>query len=173
MRPGREFGQILRQRGLIRLLLPALIGRIPDSIAATCIVILARSVTGSHSTPGLAAGAFGIGTAVSAPLAGRAVDRLGQRQVMPLLAVAFGAALTALALTAAHLGTAGLVVLAAAAGMTRPPIEAGLRAQWPRLVPASRLDAAYALDSTLQELIWIGGPLLLAALLSPGARGCP
>jgi predicted MFS family arabinose efflux permease len=57
--------------------------------------------------------------------------------------------------------------------MTRPPIDAGLRALWPRLVPAGRLDAAYALDSTLQELIWIGGPLLLALLLALGSPPLP
>jgi Alcohol dehydrogenase GroES-like domain/Major Facilitator Superfamily len=161
VKPGREFVQLLRQRGLVRLLLPALVARIPDSIAATAIVILVRCPTGSYATPGLAAGAFGIGTAVSAPLTGRALDRFGQRRVMPLLAAAFCAALTALALVAGHQAAAGLLALAAAAGLTRAPIEAGLRALWPRVVPASRLDAAYALDSTLQELIWIGGPLLL------------
>jgi predicted MFS family arabinose efflux permease len=68
---------------------------------------------------------------------------------------------------------AGLAVLAGVAGLTRPPIEAGLRALWPRLVPAGRLDAAYTLDSTLQELIWIGGPLLLAALLLAGSPRVP
>lgn len=173
IKPGREFVQLLRQRGLVRLLLPALVARIPDSIAATAIVILVRSPSGSYATPGLAAGAFGIGTAVSAPLTGRALDRFGQRRVMPLLAAAFCVALTALALVAGHLAAAGLLALAAAAGLTRPPIEAGLRALWPRLVPASRLDAAYALDSTLQELIWIGGPLLLAALLATGHPALP
>ena len=41
---------------------------------------------------------------------------------------------------------------------------------WPRLVPPSQVDAAYALDSTGQELVWIGGPLLLALLLAGGSR---
>lgn len=173
---GSRFTQILRGPGTARLLLPALSGRIPDSIAATAIVILVRSVTGSYPAAGVAAGAFGIGTAVSAPLAGRALDRLGQRRVLPPLAVAFGAVLTALVLTARPLGTAGvpaLAALAAVAGLTRPPLEAALRALWPRLVPADRLDTAYALDSSLQELIWIGGPLLLAALLAAGTARLP
>jgi predicted MFS family arabinose efflux permease len=170
---GSRFSQTLRLPGTARLLLPALAGRIPDSIAATAIAVLVRSATGSYPAAGLAAGSFGIGTAVSAPLAGRALDRLGQRRVLPVLAGAFAAALTVLAVTAGHLGTGGVAALAAAAGMTRPPIEAGLRALWPRLVPAGRLDAAYALDSTLQECIWIGGPLLLAFLLALGSPQLP
>jgi predicted MFS family arabinose efflux permease len=48
-----------------------------------------------------------------------------------------------------------------------------MRALWPRLVPPSQLDAAYALDSTVQELIWIAGPLLLAALLATGLPRLP
>jgi predicted MFS family arabinose efflux permease len=171
--PGSRFSGILRQRGLARLLLPALAGRIPDSIAATGLVVLARSATGSYVTGGLAAGAFGIGTAMGAPLAGRALDRLGQRRVLGWFATCFAVALTLLAVAGAWLGTAGLAGLAWAAGAARPPIEAGLRALWPRLVPPDRLDVAYTLDSTLQELIWIAGPLLLAGLLLAGNPRIP
>ncbi len=118
---GSRFVEILRLRGMVRLLLPALVARIPDSIAATGIVVLVRSVTGSYTVAGPAAGAFGIGTAASAPLAGRALDRLGQRRVLPVLAAAFGAALTVLVVAAGHLGASGLACLAAAAGMTPVP----------------------------------------------------
>ena len=164
---------VLRRPGAARLLAPTLIARIPDAIAATAIVIVVRSASGSYSAAGLAAGAFGVGTAVSAPLAGRALDRLGQRRVLPLLAGGFAAALAVLALDSAHLGAAAVTAVAAAAGLTRPPVEAALRALWPRLVPRAGLDAAYSLDSTVQELIWIGGPLLLAVLLATGRPQLP
>jgi predicted MFS family arabinose efflux permease len=171
--PGTRYLRVLRHPGATRLLAPALVARIPDSIAATAIVILVRSVTGSYSAAGLAAGAFGIGTAVSAPLAGRAVDRLGQRWVLPVLAAAFAGALIILVLVSGHLGGAAAAALAAAAGLTRPPVEAALRALWPRLVAPGQVDAAYALDSTVQELIWIAGPLLLAVLLAAGRPQLP
>ncbi len=171
--PGVRYLDILRLPGTARLLGPALIGRIPDSIAATGTVILVRSVTGSYTAAGLAAGAFGLGTAASAPLAGRALDRLGQRRVLPALAVAFATVVTVLVLASGRLGAGGLTALAAIAGLTRPPIEAALRATWPRLVPAGQLDSAYALDSTAQELIWIAGPVLLAVLLAVGGPRLP
>lgn len=170
---GSQYQHVLRQPGAARSLAPTLIARIPDAIAATAIVVLVRSVTGSYSTAGLSAGMFGIGTAVSAPLTGRGLDRLGQRRVLPLLAGAFAAALVAVALGSSHLGAGQLAALAAAAGLTRPPVEAALRAVWPRLVPRADIDAAYALDSTVQELIWIGGPLLLAVLLATGKPQLP
>jgi MFS family permease len=168
-----RFIQIMRARGTARLLLSSLAARIPDSIASISIVVLVRSVTGSYATAGVAAAAFSIGTAASAPVAGRALDRLGQRRVLPALAAAFAAAIMIFVLTAGGLGGAALAALAAAAGLTRPPIEAALRAMWPRLAPPGQLDAAYALDSSMQELIWIGGPLLLAALLAAGDPRLP
>jgi predicted MFS family arabinose efflux permease len=170
---GSRYLRVLRHPGTTRLLAPTLVARIPDSIAATAIVVLVRSVTGSYSAAGLAAGAFGIGTAVSAPLAARAADRLGQRRVLLVLAAAFAGALIILALISGHRSGAAAAVLAAAAGLTRPPIEAALRALWPRLVPPAQVDAAYALDSTVQELIWIAGPLLLAVLLATGSPRLP
>ena len=166
--PEPQYLLILRRPGAARLLLPTLVARIPDSIAATAIAVLVRSATGSYFSAGFAAGAFGAGTAVSAPVAGRALDRLGQRRLLPLLAIGFAAALTALALASGHSGPGVLDAVAAAAGLTRPPVEAALRAMWPKLVPPNRV-AAYALDSTVQELIWIGGPLLLALLLATAA----
>src|SRR5207248_4076433 len=75
--------QILRERGTPRLVLAALTARIPDAVAATAIVVLVRATTGSYPAAGAAAGAFGIGTAVSAPLAGRALGRPGQRPALP------------------------------------------------------------------------------------------
>ncbi len=170
---GARYVEILRLPRTARVLLPTLVARVPDSIAATAIVILVRSVTGSYPAAGLAAGAFGIGTAVSAPFAGRALDRLGQRRVLAELAVVFAGGLTTLALASGRLSVGGLTALAAAAGLVRPPIEAALRAMWPRLVPASYVDAAYTLDSTAQELIWIGGPVLLTILLAIGGPRIP
>lgn len=164
---------ILRGPGACRALLPALCARIPDSIAGTCIVVLIRSVTHSYAAAGVAAAAFSIGTAVSAPAAGRAMDRIGQRRVLPALAAVFAAALATMALAAGPLGGAGLSCLAAVAGLTRPPLEAGMRALWPRLVAAADVDAAYTLDSTVQELIWIVGPLMLSVLLALGQPALP
>lgn len=45
---GARYLHVLRLPGTARLLLPTLIARIPDSIAATGIVILVRSATGSY-----------------------------------------------------------------------------------------------------------------------------
>jgi hypothetical protein len=61
-------------------------------------------------------------------------------------------------------GVAPLALAAVLAGGTVPPLGAVLRAMWPRLVPASALPTAYALESVVVELCFVGGPLLVAGL---------
>jgi hypothetical protein len=57
--------------------------------------------------------------------------------------------------------TAGAVVLA---GFATPPLEAGLRALWSRVLPGpAEVKAAYALDAAAQEILFTVGPLLVVA----------
>jgi hypothetical protein len=65
--------------------------------------------------------------------------------------------------TPVHAGT--LVAAAALLGGTTPPAGSVTRATWPRLVPAESLHTAYALDSATNELMFVAGPVLVAALL--------
>ncbi|MEU8649689.1 MFS transporter [Streptomyces sp. NPDC048737] len=64
------------------------------------------------------------------------------------------------------LGGAGLATaIVVAGGLSTPPLEAGLRALWPSVLPDPRLrHAALALDTGTQGLLYIVGPLLVAAL---------
>ena len=163
--PGSRYVDILRGEGVARPVLSVLIGRIPDGIAGVSIVVLVRSGTGSYSAGGLAAGGFAVGSALAAPVIGRALDRLGQRALLPLSAACFAVILTASVLAVGSVGEAWLVAMLTVAGLTHPPLDSAMRAVWPGLVAREDLDLAYSLDSTLQELIWIAGPLMLSVLL--------
>lgn len=154
-------------------MLGSLVGRVPDSILSISLLLLVRSSTGSYASAGVAAAGFALGSAASAPLAGRALDRFGQRRLLVAMALAFATALLALLFAASTAPAAVTIALAAGAGLVRPPLDASLRALWPRVVPAARLQAAYSLDATFQELIWIAGPLLLSALLLLGGPSLP
>jgi hypothetical protein len=89
------------------------------------------------------------------------------------MASVFASALIVIALTAKTVPPALTVVVATAAGLARPPLDAAMRALWPRVVPRELVQSAYSLDATLQELIWIAGPLLLALLLLVGDPTLP
>jgi predicted MFS family arabinose efflux permease len=165
MLPGSRYVTILRGDGVARPVLFVLIGRIPDSIAGVAIIVLVRSGTHSYSAGGLAAGGFAVGSALAAPLAGRALDRFGQRAILPFLSACFAVMLSVSVLAVGSVGEGWLIAMLAVAGLTHPPLESAMRAVWPRLVASEDLDLAYSLDSTLQELIWIAGPLMLSLLL--------
>jgi MFS family permease len=75
-------------------------------------------------------------------------------------------------LTTAGSGTS-LVLLAAAGGLASPPISSVARGLWPDLVPQrDRLQRLFGVDATVQELVFIVGPALVAgavAAVSPVA----
>jgi MFS family permease len=148
-----------------RPLVGSLIGRVPESIASVSVVMLLRSSTGSYASAGIAAGGLAVGSAVAAPIVGRALDRVDERKLLAGLAGVFACAVVAIVLCAGRVPEGLIVALAVVSGVARPPLDAAMRALWPRLVASERLRAAYSLDATLQELIWILGPLMLAGLL--------
>jgi MFS family permease len=66
----------------------------------------------------------------------------------------------------AELGAPPVVLLLCGftAGFAIPPTSSVLRSMWNDLLEPDLLQAAYALDSTMIELIFISGPLLTAAI---------
>jgi MFS family permease len=95
---------------------------------------------------------------------GRVVDRIGQPKVLVVTAVlaAVGFITVALAPTEPALVLAGAFL----AGAATPPLEPCLRVLWPDLVGRDRLDRAYAVDSAAQEMVFVAGPLVVAACVA-------
>jgi MFS family permease len=169
-------GSILSTPGARALLASSIVARLPLAMFSIALLVHARHASGSFATAGVVGAAYAMASAASAPLLGGLVDRHGQTAA--LLA---GATLTALALTAEGLLPSGapplvLVALAAAAGLTMPPLEACVRALLPEIVgDPQRLPALFAFESTVLELTFVAGPPLalgLGALWSTGAALC-
>jgi MFS family permease len=167
------FRSLLRLPGIPRLVASSLVGRVPASMGPLSIVLLVQSVTGSYVHAGSAAGVFAIATALASPLLGRIIDRVGQTWVLISCGSVFAAAFATLALMAEH-GEDMTLVLAcvAVAGLANPPLAPSMRTLWSARVHGPTLQTAYALESTMQEAIFITGPLLVALLvttISPAA----
>ncbi len=149
-----------------RLVLSGLLARLPMGMIGLALLLLVRENGGSYAAAGAVSGAYFIATAVGAPIAGRLVDRRGQTRILLPRALAFPALLfgvCALALLDAPL--AAIAVCAGAAGALMPPVGSSLRSLWPRMFPDPDLRAAaYALEASLQEIIFVAGPLLVALL---------
>ena len=158
------YADILQVPSVPRLLAAAIVGRMHVGMGALAVFLLVRSGDGTYSTAGLAVGAATVAGAVGAPIFGRLIDRFGQPRV--LLPVAIAQATTLVLLAAlAPAGGPTLFVLCGVYGLSAPPIAAGLRAIWGTLLPEQGLlTRAFALDSTVQETIWVMGPVLTATL---------
>jgi hypothetical protein len=102
------------------------------------------------------------------------VDRFGQRRVL-LLSLAVHSVGTFALVISAQLSAPNWVLLATAALSGAAALQVGslVRARWSALVGGSPvLESAFALESTLDELIFVLGPALVTALalgVAPGA----
>jgi predicted MFS family arabinose efflux permease len=147
------------------------IDRIPIAAMSLATILLVRGETGSFAIAGVVEGAFGIALALSLPIQGRLVDRLGQTEVLSIALVLNPLALIGFVVAAqAGAGTVPLAAIGAMCGATTPATGSCMRALWSRLVPdASLRQSAYALDAVSLEVAFIVGPLVTAALIAIGS----
>lgn len=162
------YRRLLTRSDVRRLVVSSMVARLPSAMLPLVLLLLVHQRTGSLAAAGLVVGAYGLGRAVVSPAAGAMVDRHGQAAVL-----AVGTAVQAVLLLAVVLAMEAqhqvpvMALLAAAAGSATPPVQACLRALWPVIaIDDQARDAAYSFDATSQEMIWIAGPLLVAALLT-------
>jgi predicted MFS family arabinose efflux permease len=179
-----RYAALLQAREIRLTIAASTIGRLPIGITGLAVLLLVQTATDSFARGGAATACYVIGLATVAPALGRFIDRTGPRLTLLACSVAFPAAL--LGLVAAVEACAHSVVIlmfAAAAGATFPPITVCMRTYFKqRLNDDTLLATAYSLESVLIELIFIIGPMLVAlfvataspaaAVLFAAATGC-
>ena len=168
--------QILSYRRLLgipdvrALLLATLLSRLAGRMFALAIVLYALTKTGSPVMAGwLAFAAMAPGLAIS-PLAGALIDRVGSVWAITVDMAASAACVAAL-IAADRMGWASAPVLLTLTGLfslSSPLSMAGIRALLPRLVPATALDRANALDTAIHGLTDIVGPATAGAMVGYG-----
>lgn len=164
---------LVRDRRIAALLTAALIARLPFGINALAIVLFLHEETGSFAIGGAVAGSLMIGAGSGAPITARLVDRRGTRVLLLLAAGNATGLITLLVLGLNDAPTPLLMATAAITGFSYPPSPSVLRARFPDLLSTrpELVQPAYALDSVLLELSFVGGPLLVAlvvAVVGPG-----
>ena len=163
-----RYRSVLSIPGCARVFTTALIGRLPQGMSSLAILLLVRESTHSYPAAGAAVGGYALACAAAVPVQGRLVDRFGRGPVLFPVAVLQAGAL-ALLVIVAHGGArpVALVSLATAAGAMQPAIAPSVRALLGELVtdPTTR-ETAYALESVVQELIWITGPMIVALVIT-------
>ncbi|GAA3394710.1 MFS transporter [Cryptosporangium minutisporangium] len=158
---------LLRRPTVARLLASSLLGRLPTGMVPVALVLFSRGSDVGYGVAGLFAAAYTAGSAIGGPVLARWMDRTGQTRVIVGAGVLCSIALALLPMV----GTVGGIVVAAVAGVATPPVEPGLRAIWPTVLPAPDVPRIYALDAASQELVFVAGPLLVLVATTFGPAG--
>ncbi|MGI5211930.1 MFS transporter [Plantactinospora sp. CA-290183] len=168
----RQYLGVWRIPGAPLLLVAGIVGRLGIGMTPLALLLVVEQVTGRYALAAVAGGVYALAGAALSPIAGRIADRLGPSPVLLLTAVAHPVALIGL-LFASRAGEDALLVILAAsalAGATYPPLTAAIRGAWNDLTdPASGRYAlrntALAAETSLFELVFVLGPVLVAAFV--------
>ncbi len=172
---GSRYRRLLATPDVTAIMVTGLLARLPIGVMGLALVLFIREETGSYASAGAVAAAYAAGSALAGPFAGRLVDRLGARAVLlPMAALNATGTVALVLLGAAGTAVPVLIVLALLTGAALPPISSVIRT-----LLAARLSAeddlestAFALDAVVVEVVFVGGPALVALLnviLSPAA----
>jgi MFS family permease len=162
--------QVLRTPHALPMVLAAFIGRLPLSMVGLGCVLLVADETGSYGLGGSVAAAGAITTAASGPLLGRWADSHGQRRVLlPVLAVFVVSGVSFLFAVKDGWPLWTVFVSAGIAGACIPPVSSMIRVRWTHLLRGShRLPTALAMESVVDEFVFIVGPVLVTFLSTTG-----
>ncbi|MGO4458111.1 MFS transporter [Streptomyces sp. M-16] len=149
----------------------SVVSRLPVYLMSLALVLTVREQGGSYAQAGLTAALYTLGMALGSPLIARRLDRSGRWAVLAATAVAYPAALAVL-VWATRPGGWGQPVAALVAGVVLPPANACMRSLWARLpLRKEERETAYLWEALLTEVLVIGAPLMLAALMLVGSAG--
>jgi MFS family permease len=162
--------QVLRTPHALPMVLAAFIGRLPLSMVGLGCVLLVASETGSYGLGGAVAAAGAVTTAVAGPVLGRWADTHGQRRVLlPVLAVFVVAGVSFLFAVRQDWPLWTVFLSAGLAGACIPPVASMIRVRWTHLLRGShRLPTALAMESVVDEFVFIVGPVLVTFLSTAG-----
>lgn len=162
--------QVLRTPHALPMVAAAFIGRLPLSMVGLGSVLLIASETGSYGFGGAVAAVGAVTTALAGPVIGRWADTHGQRRtLLPVLLVFVVAGAAFLTAIKQDWPRATVFLAAAVAGACIPPVASMIRVRWTHLLRGShRLPTALAMESVVDELVFIVGPVLVTFLSTTG-----
>jgi MFS family permease len=156
--------------GVPRLLLIALVARMPVGMMSLSMLLHLRELSGSFAFAGAMVGTYLVAMASTAPIQGRLIDRYGPRGVLMATGIVHPAALGLLLFAAPlHLPLTAIAPLTIVAGAFVTPISVLTRTLWRhRFEDPGQRRTAFAIDSVLIEINFTVGPALIGLALIVG-----
>src|SRR5664279_1856318 len=162
----RSYREILTIPGAWQFSAAGLLARAGGAMMGIGTVLMVSALYGSYGLAGALAATNVVSWAIGTAVLSNLVDRYGQRRVMYPAAVISAAALT-LVVVFALLGLPAWTLFPPAliSGLTGGSPGALVRARWNNVITKpEQLHTAYALESTLDELTFVIGPVAATAL---------
>lgn len=162
-----SYFRLLRVPGSGSLAMAGTVARFPIAMRSISCLLLISATTGSLGDAGAVVAAMLISQGLVSPMLGRLADRFSQRRVLLTTCLAHALGITLLLASIVLRAPLWLMILAAVAtGCASVSFTAFMRARWASMVDDDLLRTAYALESMLDETIYLLGPLLVAVLVS-------
>ncbi|MFK4100131.1 MFS transporter [Streptomyces sp. NPDC019531] len=161
-----DYRRIFSPAGSLLFSAAGFIARLPMAMVGVGIVTMLSQLGGAYWLAGSVSATQALATAAIGPRISRLVDRHGQRRVvLPAMAVTV-AAICALLLCARYAAPVWTLYAAAAVAGCMPSMGALVRSRWAEIHRKSPrlLHTAYSLESVLDEVIYVVGPILAITL---------
>ena len=142
------------------------IGRTPSAMKALACILLVQQITGSYGLAGMVGATQTLVAAFLAPVLARLIDVRGERGILTwsMMAHVVGVALLIWA-AYSDLPSASMLVGAAIIGGSSVQFGSLSRARWVRALGRGRaLERAYSLESMVDEMGFVVGPMLVVPL---------
>jgi len=171
---GNPYLAVLRRPGAWQFSAAGAVARLPMSMVGIAIVLMVQGQTGSYAQGGRVSAAYIVTQAICSPQIARLVDRHGQSRVMRPLVVLTSLAMLGFMLAATTRAPEPVLwALAVLIGATVGSVGSLVRARWNHVLDDGRaLHTAYSLESAVDELVFVIGPVLatmLATSVHPAA----
>lgn len=142
------------------------IGRAPSAMKALACILLVQQITGSYGMAGLVGATQTLVAAILAPVLARLIDVRGEAGVLVWSMMAHIIGVIALIWAAySDLPSASMLVGAAIIGGSSVQFGSLSRARWVRALGRGRgLEKAYSLESMVDEMGFVVGPMLVVPL---------
>lgn len=162
----QPYRDVLARPGALAFSAAGVLARLPISTVGIGTVLAVSSTYGSYALAGRVAGVVVATQAVTSPLLARWVDRRGQAAVMGPAVALTVVGLVVLGSTTAARGPEPLLYLGAAVvGASMGSMGALVRARWSHVLRTpTHLHTAYSLESILDEVVFMVGPVLATLL---------
>lgn len=162
----RRYREILSVPGALKFCAAGLLARSGGAMMGLGIVLMVSSLYGSYALAGALVAANAVAWALGTAALSNLVDRYGQRRVMyPAVLVSASALSVVVVLALLQLPAWTLFAPVIISGASGGAPGALVRARWNHvLADPELLHTAFSLESTLDEITYVVGPVLATAL---------